>query len=167
MGGFCNFFIESKFFQLVIEEGGCYFSLRIFEWGKYFTRSVSMGKNASQWLMKNVEHTVVGVSPKQFFTFRDGDIAYTLQRNSNSFGQFLLLIELKVGGSRRSIIIPEGKAKNGWRGFGLELRKMLEPHQYVASGSTLSRFVAQPMKGNSKIKFLELLLRQCEAIMCK
>ena len=69
--------------------------------------SVFMGKNAAQWLMKNIEH-VVGISPKQFFSFREGDIAYTLQRSSNLFGQFLLLTEFKVGGSRRSIIILEG-----------------------------------------------------------
>ena len=28
------FFIESKLFQLVVEEGGNFFSLKIFEWGK-------------------------------------------------------------------------------------------------------------------------------------
>ena len=77
--------------------------------------------------MNNIEHTVVGVNSKQFFTFRDGDIAYTLQRSTNSFGQFFLLTKLKVGGVRRSIIIPEGKEKNGWRAFGLELRKMWNP----------------------------------------
>ena len=41
---------------------------------------VFMGKNAAQWLMKDVEHIVVGVNPKQFFTFRGGgNIAYTIQ----------------------------------------------------------------------------------------
>ncbi|KAK9987352.1 hypothetical protein SO802_032303 [Lithocarpus litseifolius] len=39
---------------------------------------------------------------------REGDTAYTLQRGSNSFGQFLLVFELKVGGYKRSIIIPGG-----------------------------------------------------------
>ena len=33
--------------------------------------SVFMGKNAAQWLMKNIEH-VVGISPKQFFFFQGG-----------------------------------------------------------------------------------------------
>ena len=72
-----------------------------------------MGKNAAQWLMKSTEQIAVGISPKYFYTFRDGDVAYTLQQSSNSFGLFLLLIELKVGGSRRSIIILVGKEKNG------------------------------------------------------
>ena len=99
--------IESKFFQLVLEEGGRYLMLQIFQRGKFFMRSVFMGKNAAQWLMFNIEHLVVGVSPKQFFTLREGDTAFTLQWSSNSSGQFLLLTKLKVGGSRRSIIILE------------------------------------------------------------
>ena len=84
--------------------------------------------------------------------FREGDLAYTLQRDSNSFGLFLLLTELKVGGSRRSIIIPVGRAKNGWRVFGLELRKMLEPENYVNGGIGQSKFVAQLHKDNSGVQ---------------
>ena len=98
MGGICSFFIESKLFQLVVEEGGNFFVLRIVERGKYFMKLVFMGKSAALWLMKNIEHTVIGVSPKQFFTLREGDSAYTLQRGSNSFCWFLLVSELKVGG---------------------------------------------------------------------
>ena len=49
-------------------------------------QSMFMGKSAALWLMQNLEHTVIGVNPKQFFTFREGDTAYTLQRGSNSFG---------------------------------------------------------------------------------
>ena len=67
------------------EEGGNFFSLKIFEEGKYM-QSMFMGKSAALWLMQNLEHTVIGVNPKQFFTFREGDTAYTLQRGSNSFG---------------------------------------------------------------------------------
>ena len=152
MGGFCSFFIESKFFQLVVEEGGHYFLLRIFEWGKYFMKSIFMGKSVAHWLMKNIERFVVGISSKQFFTFRDGDIAYTFQRSSNSFGNFLFLTELKVGGSGRFVMIPEGRAKNGWKTFGLELRKMLEPNQYAVGGSGLTKFVAQPHRCNSEVQ---------------
>ena len=76
-------------------------------------KSVFMGKNVAQWLMKSLEQIVVGFSPKYFYSFRDGDVAYTLQQNSNSFGLFLLLTKIKVGRSRRSIIIPVGKEKNG------------------------------------------------------
>ena len=37
------FFIESLF-QLVVEEGGNFFSHKIFERGKYYMQSVFMGK---------------------------------------------------------------------------------------------------------------------------
>ena len=39
---FVGFFIEFKFFQLVVEEGGNFFSLRVFEQGKHFMKSVSI-----------------------------------------------------------------------------------------------------------------------------
>ena len=58
-------------------------------------QSVCMGKNAL-WLMHNIEHNVIGANPKHFFTIREGDSAYTLQRGSNSFGQYLTVTELKV-----------------------------------------------------------------------
>ena len=142
MGGVRSFFIESKLFQLVVEEGGRYFSLRIFERSRYFMKSVFMGKNVAHWLMKSLEQIVIGISPKYFYSFKEGDLAYTLQRSSNSFGLFLLLTKFKVGGSRRSITIPVGRAKNGWRVFGLELRKLLEPENYVNGGIGQSNFVA-------------------------
>ena len=69
---------------------------------------VFIAKKVAQWLMKRIEQIVVGSSSKYFYSFREGDLAYTLQQSSNSFGLFLLLIELKVGGSRRSIIILVG-----------------------------------------------------------
>ena len=91
---FAVFFIESKLFQLVVEEGGNFFSLKIFERGKYFMKSVFMGKHAAQWFMHTVEHSVIGVKPKLFFTFREGDTAYTVQRGSNQFGQYLSVTEI-------------------------------------------------------------------------
>lgn len=78
-------------------------SLKIFEWEKYFMQSVFTGKNAAMWLMHNLEHIVIGVNPKQFFMLRDGDTAITVQQGSSSFGQFLSLTELRVGGRKRSI----------------------------------------------------------------
>ena len=89
------------------------FFVKDFERSTYFMKSAFMGKNVAQWLMKIIEQIVVGTSPKNFFTFREGDLAYTLQRSSNSFGLFLLLTKFKVGWSRRFVIIPEGRAKNG------------------------------------------------------
>ena len=68
------------------EEGGNFFSLKIFERGKYYMQSVFMGKSVALCIMQSLEHIVIGVSPKQFFTLREGDTTYTLQWGSNSFG---------------------------------------------------------------------------------
>ena len=92
--------------------------------------------------MSNLEHLVVGVSPKQFFTLREGDTAFTLQRSSNSSDQ--------AGGSRRSIILPEGKERYGWRAFGLELRKLLNPSLYAVGGNGLPKFISQVRRYNLK-----------------
>ena len=141
MGGIRSFFIESKPFQLVVKEGGNFFVLQIFERGKYFMKSVFMGKSAALWLMKNIEYTVIRVNPKQFFTLREGDTAYTLQRGSNSFGQFLLVSKLKVGGLWSSVIILKGKETHGWKVFGLELRMMLEHNQYAFGDLGHAKFI--------------------------
>ena len=161
MGGICSFFIEFKLFQLVAEEGGSLFSLCIFEQGKHFMKSVFMGKNATVWLMKNIEHTVVGINPKQFFTLMEGDTAYTLQQGTNSFGQFLLVSELKVGGPQTICHYPQGKAHYGWKVFGLELRKMLELDQYALGGLGQAKFVSLPQRGRLGLhpswSFVEIL----------
>ena len=166
IGGIRSFFIEFKLFQLVVKEGGNFFSLRIFERGKHFMKSILMGKNAACWLMKNIEHTVVGINPKQFFMLGEGDTAYTLHQGTNSFGQFLLVSELKASGHRRSVIIPGGKAQNGWKVFRLELRKMLEPNQYALGGSGQAKFVSQPQRGRSGFhpsrSFAEILKGQVQ-----
>ena len=95
---------------------------------------VFMGKSVALWVMWNLEHIVIGVDPKLFFMIRFGDTAYTLQRGSNLFGQYLSVTKLKVGGLRRTIIIPARKSQQGWRTFGIELRRMLESSQYALGG---------------------------------
>ena len=41
-------------------------------------KSVFMGKEVAQWLMKSLEQIVVRSSPKCFYLFKEGDLAYTL-----------------------------------------------------------------------------------------
>ena len=60
----------------------------------------------------------------------------------------MLLTELKAGGSRRSIILPEGRERNGWRAFGLELRKLLNPSLYAVGGNGLPKFIPQMGRNN-------------------
>ena len=97
---FAVFLLNLNSFNWWLRKGEICSLLKIFEQGKYFMKSVFTGKHAAKWLMHSVEHFVIGVKPKHFFTFRKGDTAYTVQRgSSNQFGQYLSVIELKVGGA--------------------------------------------------------------------
>ena len=49
MGGFRSFYIESKLFQLVVEEGGNFFSLKIFERGKCRHQNLMMNSQPSDY----------------------------------------------------------------------------------------------------------------------
>ena len=54
--------------------------------------------------------------------------------------------EPKFGRCQRAIIIPGGKAQNGWKVFGLELRKMLELNRYALGGLGQAKFVSTPQR---------------------
>ena len=64
---------------------------------------------------------------RHFFTFREGNIVYMFQKCSNAFGNYIVVIELKVGGHRRLVIILEGMVMRGWTGFAFELQSLIIP----------------------------------------
>ena len=64
-----------------------------------------------------------------FFMFREGDIVYVFQKCCNSFGNYIIVIELKARGHRRLVIIPEGKVMREWRGFDFELQSLITPRK--------------------------------------
>ena len=86
-----------------------------------------MGKIACHWLLSKLEQTVLNRNSRHFFTFRKGDIVYMFQKCSNDFGNYIVVIELKVGGLRRLVIILEGMVMCGWRGFAFELQSLVTP----------------------------------------
>ena len=106
---------------------------------------------------------MIGASPKQFFTLKEGDTAYTLQRECNSFGQYLAVTELKVGGLPRTIIIPAGKLKQGWRTFGIELRRILEPSQYALGGLKFVPYRSKQIPNSHSVRFCQVLCESCQS----
>ena len=74
-------------------------------------KSVFMGKNAEQWLMKSIEQIVAGIGPKYFYMFRECDLAYTLHWSSNSFDLFLLLTKFKVGRFRNPLLFQKAEQR--------------------------------------------------------
>lgn len=50
------------------------------------------------------------------------------------------------------MLYQKAEKKYGWRGFGLELRKLLEPENYVYGGSSHLIFAAQLHKVDSGVQ---------------
>ena len=97
--------VESKLFQLVIDEGGRYFSLRIFERGKFFMNSVFFFfvKNVAQWLMTNIEphHYVVGGSGHSKFTAQPHKCNSKIQ-NSKTFFETVKRHQLHISDRKQA-----------------------------------------------------------------
>ena len=96
-----------------------------------------MGKGSARRLLFNVEELISGQSCGQFAkSFREGDKFFILQLGSNTYGSFLLISELIHGCRKGSIVVPEGKLGSGWRGFGLHLRKTIDPESLASKQAT-------------------------------
>ena len=128
MGGSSFFFVESKSFEFSVEEGGTFFSLRIFERGRNSLRSVFMGKESAKRLLSMLEDFISTEPPGHFArTVRDGETVFILQLGYNAHGSFLMISEFLRGHRKGFIAVPEGNLGCGWRGFGFHLRKALAP----------------------------------------
>ena len=128
MGGTTFVFIESKTFEFVVEEGGTFYLLRIYERGQNSLQSICMGKESAMRIFIHVEELISKQSPGQFArTVGEDDKVFIMQLGSNANGSFLMLFELFRGKRKGSIVIPKGKLGSGWRGFGIHMRKTIVP----------------------------------------
>ena len=128
MSGSFFFFVESKSFEFCVEEGGSFFSLCIFERGRYSLQFVFMSKEAAKRLLSLLEDFTSSKPPSHFArTVRDGETVFILQLGFNAHGYFLMLSKFLRGRRKGFIVVPEGNLGCGWRGFGSHLRKALAP----------------------------------------
>ena len=106
--------------------------------GRDSLRSIFMGKGSARRLLFNVEELISGQFHGQFAkSFCEGDKFFILQLGSNTYGSFLLISELIHGHRKGSIVVLEGKSRSGWRGFGLHLRKAIDPESLASKQATI------------------------------
>jgi hypothetical protein len=133
MGGNRHFFIESKAFEFKVDHGGGAFIVRLYERGKDTLRSVFMGKESAITLLAALEELGTLKNTGTFVrTIREGETVFIAQRCSNTKGRYVSLQAIHKGGRRGQIIIPEGRNGGGWRGFALELRRILYPEKKIS-----------------------------------
>ena len=95
MGGSMFVFIESKSLEFVVEDGGSFFLLHIYEQGWISLRFVCMGKESAMRILTHIEDLVSKQSSSQFArTIREGDKVFILQLGSNAHGSFLMISKL-------------------------------------------------------------------------
>ena len=63
MGGSTFVFIESKTFEFVVEEGGTFYLLRIYERGRNSLQFICMGKGSAMRILIHIEELISKQSP--------------------------------------------------------------------------------------------------------
>jgi hypothetical protein len=116
--GTSKFFIESKYFEFILESGGSFFMLRVVERDKGYYQLIILGRNEAFWLLLTTDdgsrlENNLGYLRKS----REPQRTLWGQRCSNFLGRYLAIKELNCGGRGRSILILEGKNSWGWGGF--------------------------------------------------
>jgi hypothetical protein len=129
MGHRRSFRIESKQFDIALEGGGS-FQIKITECGKRHTVSILLGRDGARWLAKYVDENVMRVEDPSFIrTYRESEQGFVITRHGNDNGRYLEVVVYGKGGLKGRLVIPEGRDQGGWRGFGAELRILLDSEQ--------------------------------------
>ena len=154
-----------------------FYQLHIYERGRDSLRSIFMGKGSAKRLLFNVEELIFRQSRGQFAkSFREGDKCFILQLGSNTYGSFLLISELIHGCRKDSIVVPEGKSGSGWRGFGLHLRKEIDPESLAPkqaitgipkrdASKSFALVVAEEMKERIKLHWFKIQILEISAVI--
>ncbi|GMY33400.1 hypothetical protein FCV25MIE_28642 [Fagus crenata] len=67
--------------------------------------------------------------PSFIRTYRESEQGFVITRHGNDNGRYLEVVVYGKGGLKGRLVIPEGRDQGGWRGFGAELRTLLDSEQ--------------------------------------
>lgn len=127
MGGKRSFRIESKRFDLALEDGGTH-QVKISESGRYHCCNVYMGREGTKWLGWSLEENIARGGEQAFVRTRsENRKTYRTRCCRNNYGHYLEVTESGRGGSMGPMVISKGQKQSGWRGFGKELKLLLSP----------------------------------------
>ena len=124
MGDSRFFNVESKSYEIVrhVKE------LRIVERGQKHLSHVTMGLGTARWCHDILlEFATLPPDQNAFRSFREGNKVFVIQKQRNGKGCFVSVTVLGDTKGKCSVIIPEGRAAGGWRGFSQEINGILTP----------------------------------------
>ena len=95
MGSSIFFFIESKTFEFLVEEGGKFYMLHIYERNRDSLCSMFMGRESAEHLLTTMEDVTSSANPGSFArTFRDDDKLFIMQLGANAYSNFVMISKL-------------------------------------------------------------------------
>ena len=123
-GGRCCFVVESKSFEILVEEVGGKLKGCIWERSKGFSSWIRFGEASLRYLLDGVEACCrEGINRAWAFGWEEGNRKYRLECRSNEAGRFILCSVRDIESKRYGIIVPEGKGQSlGWSSLAARLR---------------------------------------------
>lgn len=126
--GTSKFFIESKYFEFILDSGGSFFMLWVVERDKGYYQLIILGRDEAFWLLLIVDDDSRLENDLGYLReSREPQRALRGQWCNNFLGRYMAIKEFNDGGRVRFILILEGKNSWGWCGFVETLQKLLSP----------------------------------------
>jgi hypothetical protein len=118
-----HFFMESKLFSFLVEEGKP--KLFVEERIRGFLGSVFLGPRGVDWLLEMLEELLRSSGSEDFFkSIQVESKALTVRRGGNRNGRFLVVITQAVDDKMNVIVLPEGREGWGWGRFAGEMSRV-------------------------------------------
>ncbi|RVW99021.1 hypothetical protein CK203_018988 [Vitis vinifera] len=109
-GGRSRFVVESKWFEIEIEESGGSLKGCIWERSRGFESWIRFGEASLRCLLEGVETCCREVDDQRWaIEWLEGNRKFRMERRLNKAGRFILCSVRDMEAKRYSIIFPEGK----------------------------------------------------------
>ena len=123
-GGRSRFVMESKLFEIVVEDSGGKLKGCIWERRRGFASWIRFGEASLRCLLECVETCCREVDDQRWvIEWMEGNRKFRMERRLNKAGRFILCSVRDIEAKRYSIIFPEGKGQaSGWNSLAVRLR---------------------------------------------
>ncbi|RVW47865.1 hypothetical protein CK203_092906 [Vitis vinifera] len=123
-GGRSRFVVESKWFEIEIEELGGRLKGCIWERSRGFESWIRFGEASLRCLLEGVETCCREVDDQRWaIEWLEDNRKFRMERRLNKAGRFILCSVRDMEAKRYSIIFPEGKGQaSGWNALAVRLR---------------------------------------------
>ena len=125
-GGRSRFVVESKWFEIEIEESGGSLKGCIWERSRAFESWIRFGEASLRCLLEGVETCCREVDDQRWaIEWLEGNRKFRMEQRLNKARRFILCSVRDMEAKRYSIIFPEGKGQaSGWNSLAVRLRSL-------------------------------------------